>query len=72
MSEFVEQVMQRTGQDENVVKDLASRLDAPGCLAVIEYLEHRLEVMVGDENAAHEIYQIMRDLSALVTARITG
>lgn len=50
------------------IDKLSKNLDPQSVIAVVTYLEKRIETMVGDENVKSELEQIRRDLSALVTS----
>lgn len=66
----VSRILARLDKRQSVVKDIANRLDQQSVVAVVEYLEHRIEAMRGDENVKYELEQIRRDLGALVTTTI--
>lgn len=63
-------VMARLNLSYVEVGKIASRLDPESVLAVITYLEKRLEVMVGDENAKAELETIRRDLGTMATSTL--
>lgn len=63
-------IARRTGATVEDVIAFAAEFDSPGVLAVINYLEKRIETMRGDENPKYELEQIRRDLGVLATNAI--
>lgn len=66
MMEAIERIAARTGVTVGDVMEFSSEFQSQSVVAVINYLEKRIENMRGDENPKFELEQIRRDLSTLV------
>ena len=65
----LERVRSRLNTNEEFVQQLIGRVDVVTTLAVIEYIEKRLNATHGDESVKYELGQIRLDLAALATGK---
>ncbi len=66
----MDSIAERLGVSKHMVKDLMKQLDPGTVISVIEYIEHRIDTMVGDESPKLELKQIRRDLGAMSVFRV--
>lgn len=69
MSERLDRVRSRLNTTDEFVNDLVGRVDVATALAVIEYIEKRLDTVHGDEGIKYELGQVRLDLAALATGK---
>lgn len=69
--EAIKRIANRLGVDEDEVRVLAKEFDLATTVAILNYLDSRVETMVGDENPTFELQQIRRDLGSMAMMEIT-